>query len=208
MMVVLCQEVGGVFSGLVGVSVRLGDCESATVPPSRPKHLALRLSIRNHRILIARRCTRPFTTHFPFGMPSHLVPLLKSSLSFFVQASYSEFYLYATVFVVLQHLNQFQDCVSGEGRARAIKLQFWGFESSTIQYGRQCKPKSHNCILLLIGKLASWISSANFVSKQPWNSLLHDTLLLDGTVPQISLYITLEKMCVLWSHLYYSFQHP
>jgi hypothetical protein len=52
-------------------------------PPSRPKHLALRLSIRNHRILIARRCTRPFTAHFPFGMPSYLVPLLESSLNFF-----------------------------------------------------------------------------------------------------------------------------
>ena len=51
-------------------------------PPSRPKHLALRLSIRNPRILITRRCTRPFTAHFPFGMPSHLVPLLESSLDF------------------------------------------------------------------------------------------------------------------------------
>jgi hypothetical protein len=53
-------------------------------PPSRPKHLALRLSIRNHRILIARSCTCPFTVHFPFGMPSHLVPLLESSLNFFL----------------------------------------------------------------------------------------------------------------------------
>ncbi len=78
MMVALCQEVGGVFSGLFGVYARLRHC-----PPSRPKHLALRLSIRNHRILIARRCTRPFTAHFPFGMPSHLVPLLESSLNLF-----------------------------------------------------------------------------------------------------------------------------
>ena len=52
-------------------------------PPSRPKHLALRLSIRNHCILIAHRCKRPFTAHFPFGLPSHLVPLLESSLNFF-----------------------------------------------------------------------------------------------------------------------------
>jgi hypothetical protein len=74
-LVALCQEVGGVFSGLFGVSDSLRLC-----PPSRPKHLALRLPIRNHRFLIARRYTRPFTAHFPFGMPSHLVPLLESSL--------------------------------------------------------------------------------------------------------------------------------
>jgi hypothetical protein len=62
-------------------------------------------------------------------------------------------------------------------------LHLRGFESDTIQYGRWCKTKSHSCILLLIDILASWISFANYVSKQPRTSLLHDTLLLDGTVP-------------------------
>ena len=77
-LVALCQEVGGVFSGLFGVSDSLRLC-----PPSRPEHLALRLSIRYHRILIAHRCKRPFTAHFPFGMSSRLVPLLESCLIFF-----------------------------------------------------------------------------------------------------------------------------
>ena len=41
-------------------------------------------------------------------MLSHLVPLLESSLNFFVWSSYSKFSLYVTIFAVLQHLNQFR----------------------------------------------------------------------------------------------------
>jgi hypothetical protein len=57
-------------------------------------------------------------------------------------------------------------------------LHLRGFEYGTIQYGRWCKTKNHSCILLLIDILASWISYANSVSKQPRTSILNDYCIL------------------------------
>jgi hypothetical protein len=192
-LVALCQEVGGVFNGLFGVSASLRHC-----PPSRPKHLALRLSIRNHRFLIARRCTRPFTAHFPFGMPSHLVPLLESSLIFFGLGIIFQIFFVCDGFCGAPTFESILGLCIGRGRARAIELHLHGFESSTIQYGRWCKTKSHGCILSLIDILASWISSANYVSKQPHSPRLVSCMTLCcsmGQYPRFH-YTSLSKILV------------